>query len=231
MPTIPAADGADPRYPAPVHLDPYPLQRARWPRAGRHILAAHDAESIHVYQAYTPAIAVPAARDGRFGPPWSRSRMTWIKPGFLWMMYRSGWATKENQEAILRIRLRRAGFDAILEQAVHSSHVPEVYDTREAWEARVARSDVRLQWDPDHHPSGAKEERRAIQLGIRGAALASFADEWILGIEDITAFVAEQREIVRRGDLDALLLPREEVYPVTNAAVAQKLGIGDISAD
>lgn len=208
-----------------MDLEPYPAARARWPESGRHVLAAHDEESVFVYQAYTPAIAVPAAQNGRFGPPWSRSRMTWIKPGFLWMMYRSGWATKESQEAILRIRLRRAGFDEILRAAVHSTHVPEVYGTREAWEERVARSDVRLQWDPDHHPSGAKLERRAIQLGLRGAALARFADEWILGIEDITAFVAEQRAHVQSGALGDLLIPREDVYPVTDPEVAAKLGL------
>jgi hypothetical protein len=213
------------RYRLSVQLESYPAQRARWPRAGRHVLAAYDADAVHVYQAYHPAIAVPAARDGRFGPPWSRSRMTWIKPGFLWMMYRSGWATKDDQEAILRIRLRRAGFDALLAEAVHSAHGAEVYGPRADWEARVARSDVRLQWDPDHHPSGAREERRALQLGLRGAALERFADTWILGIEDVTSFVAEQRDHVRRGDLDALLLPREEVYPVPDEVVARKLGV------
>lgn len=208
-----------------MDLEPYPTQNARWPSAGRHILASYDAESIYVYQAYHPAIAGPAARDGRFGAGWSRSRMTWIKPGFLWMMYRSGWATKENQEAVLRIRLSRAGFDEILKRAVHSSHVPEVYGLREAWERRVAQSDVRLQWDPDHHPSGAKQERRAIQLGLRGAAVARFADEWIVGIDDITPFVAEQRARVQRGALEALMIPREEAYPVADPEVARKLGI------
>ncbi|MFT3767786.1 MAG: DUF4291 domain-containing protein [Minicystis sp.] len=213
-----------------MNLEPYPTQLARWPTAGRHILADFDADSVVVYQAYTPAIAVPAAQNNRFGPPWSRSRMTWIKPGFLWMMYRAGWATKENQEAILRIRLRRDGFDEILRQAVHSTHIPEVYGTREAWDDRVARSDVRLQWDPDHHPAGAKQERRAIQLGLRGAALASFADHWILAIEDITAFVREQHAHVRNQAYKDLLLPREDVYPVTDPAVAAKLGVDTISS-
>jgi hypothetical protein len=208
-----------------MKLEPYEAQRARWPRLGRHILAQYDDESVVVYQAYSPAIAVPAAREGRFMAPWSRSRMTWIKPGFLWMMFRSGWATKENQEAILRIRLARAGFDEILRRAVHSTYVPELYATREAWETRVGRSDVRLQWDPDHHPSGAKLERRAIQIGLRGAALASFADAWILGIEDITPFVVEQRGRVQSGALGELVTPREEVYPVADAEVAGKLGM------
>jgi hypothetical protein len=103
--------------------------------------------------------------------------------------------------------------------------LPEVYGPREAWERRVAESDVRLQWDPDHHPSGAKQERRAIQLGLRGAALARFADEWIVGVEDITPFVAEQRAQVRRGALEALMIPREDVYPVADVEVARKLGV------
>jgi hypothetical protein len=84
---------------------------------------------------------------------------------------------------------------------------------------------VRLQWDPDHHPSGAKLERRAIQLGLRGAALESFAEAWILGIEDITPFVVEQRARVRSGDLGELRTPREEVYPVADAEVAGRLGV------
>ncbi|WP_141653813.1 DUF4291 family protein, partial [Erwinia billingiae] len=28
-------------------------------------------------------------------PPFSMTRMTWIKPSFLWMMYRSGWGMKD----------------------------------------------------------------------------------------------------------------------------------------
>lgn len=29
------------------------------------------------------------------------------------------------------------------------------------------KSDVRLQWDPDHVPTGESHKRRAIQLGLR----------------------------------------------------------------
>jgi len=29
------------------------------------------------------------------------------------------------------------------------------------------KSDVRLQWDPDHLPTGESHKRRAIQLGLR----------------------------------------------------------------
>jgi Domain of unknown function (DUF4291) len=48
--------------------------------------------------------------------------------------------------------------------------------------------------DPDHHPSGIKLERRAIQLGLRGEFLANYARDWILKIEAISEFVNQQRQ-------------------------------------
>src|SRR4051812_17137799 len=39
-------------------------------------------------------MAEPALSAGTFVPPFKAGRMTWIKPSFLWMMYRSGWATQ-----------------------------------------------------------------------------------------------------------------------------------------
>ncbi len=58
-------------------------QVTRWPAAGCHIMAQYDDDSIWVYQAFSPAIAGEAAAAGRFGPGFSRSRMSWIKPNFL----------------------------------------------------------------------------------------------------------------------------------------------------
>jgi hypothetical protein len=123
------------------------------------------------------------------------------------------------------VRLRRDAFDAILAEAVHSAHVPEVYESEGDWKARAARSQVRLQWDPDHGPGGAKLERRAIQLGLRGGFLRRYGREWIVAVEDISTFVDEQRAHARAGDLDELVTPAEEVYPVADAAVAARLGV------
>lgn len=41
----------------------------------------------------------------------------------MWMMYRSGWATKQNQTNILAIRLKRSFFEEILLHAVASSEL------------------------------------------------------------------------------------------------------------
>ena len=65
-----------------------------WPKEGRHILAQFDDDTVIVYQAYRPSIGRYAAEHGAFGGDFSYSRMSWVKPNFLWMMYRSGWGTQ-----------------------------------------------------------------------------------------------------------------------------------------
>ncbi|MGK3988815.1 DUF4291 domain-containing protein [Sorangium sp. So ce136] len=208
-----------------LELAPYAAQASRWPAAGRHILAQFDAETVVVYQAYRRSIARHAALHQRLGgPEFSFGRMSWIKPNFLWMMYRSGWGTKPDQEAVLAIRIRRAGFDAILAAAVPSSFAPGLYPSQEAWRGELQRSDVRLQWDPDHHPSGAPLARRAIQLGMRGVMLRRFVEEWTVGVEDISELVAEQRGVLGQG-VEGLETPREEVYWPGDAEIARRVGV------
>lgn len=94
------------------------------PHETRAVRAVFDDATITVYQAYGAAIALPAVDAQRFVPPFKRDRMTWVKPSFLWMMYRSGWATKEGQEHVLAVRLRRAGFDAAVAGACLSHYSP-----------------------------------------------------------------------------------------------------------
>lgn len=207
--------------------EPYSTQMTCWPKSGRHILAQFDSESVVVYQAYRPSIGHFAAKKGFFSGEFSLNRMSWIKPNFLWMMYRSGWGTKEGQEVTLAIWLERSAFDYLLAQAVHSSFIPEIYSSESEWKQAVADSDVRLQWDPDHDPSGAKLERRAIQLGMRGEVLKQYSHTWILQIEDISEFVAEQRQHAKSSPYDQLITPREEVYPVTDPIVVAKLDISN----
>ncbi|MCB9602544.1 MAG: DUF4291 domain-containing protein [Sandaracinus sp.] len=202
-------------------LEPYESQVRRWPTRGRHLLAQHDADSIVVYQAYRLSIGRWAAEHGRLGGGgFSFDRMSWIKPNFLWMMYRCGWARKEGQEVVLALRLKREAFDDLLAHAVESSFHPEAWPDRDAWQAAVRRSDVRLQWDPDHAPSGSPVERRAVQIGLRGEALRGLAGSALLDVEDVTPLVHEQREQVGTS---ALLTPRETVYEARDEATKRRL--------
>ena len=193
-------------------IESHVAQRARWPQEGAHILAQYDDESVIVYQAYRPSIGRYAIENGHFGgPDFSFSRMSWIKPNFLWMMYRSGWGTKEGQEVTLALRLRRGYFESLLAAAVASSFDPQRFASRDAWQEAVATSDVRLQWDPDHSPSGAALARRAIQLGLRGDALAKMAKGELLEVIDMSDFVATQRAQAQDDNVD-LLTPTEHVF-------------------
>jgi hypothetical protein len=189
----------------------YVEQVKYWPESGQHIMAQFDENSIVVYQAYRPAIAEYAVRHQQFGGEFSFTRMSWIKPNFLWMMYRCGWATKPGQEHVLAIRLRRSFFDEILSTAVASTFNSENYENREAWKLAVEQSDVRLQWDPDHDPFGAPLTRRAIQLGLRGEKLRRFATTELLGIEDITNFSKSQSQHLET-DIRNLVVPYESCY-------------------
>lgn len=195
-----------------MKLELYEDSIQRLPASGQVIQASQTEESITVYQAYRPSIAKYAAQHQQFGGEYAFSRMSWIKPNFTWMMYRSGWASKEGQEHILAITIAKSNFDKILEEAVHASYNDQLYATKEAWRERLEQSEVRLQWDPDHDPYGGKLERRAIQLGLKGNILRSYGTTWVERIEDITDFVIEQREHVNNRQLHKLQVPYETIY-------------------
>lgn len=203
---------------------PYREQVKELPESGCHILAQFDADSIYVYQAFCPQTAHFAVKNQHFGDGFSFNRMSWIKPNFLWMMYRSGWATKENQEIVLAIRIHRGFFDRLLGMAVPSLMDLHRYSNEQEWQTAVKTSDVRLQWDPDRHPAGNPMNRRAIQLGLRGDTLREYAMEATISIEDLTPFVTDQRN--NRGDkCKNLLTPWERVYRPSDLQTASSAGI------
>src|SRR5262249_5462858 len=146
-----------------------------------------------------------------------------IKPNFLWMMFRSGWATKPDQERILAVRIARPFFEELLTKAVPSTYARELFETRELWSKAVARSEVRLPWDPDHNPAGVPGEGRAVELGLRGNALATYGESAIIALEDVTDLVERERAHSRPPYTD-LTIPRERVF-TPSAAGAQRLGL------
>jgi hypothetical protein len=208
-----------------MKLKKYTEQLNEWPKEGCHIMAQYDEDKIIVYQSYRPEIGNFAAKNQYFGGEFSLERMTWIKPNFLWMMYRNGWGTKEGQEVVLAIHLKRDAFERYLEQAVISSYDRNLFESKEAWQIAVKNSDIRLQWDPDHDPYGKKIKRRAIQIGIRGNEVKRFSKEDLLKIEDVSSFVAKQYEHVKNNDLDKLILPEEKPLVFKNDELNQKLNL------
>ena len=177
------------------------------------IRALYSKDTIRVYQAYNKIIASEAVMNGTFGNNFKMDRMTWIKPSFLWMMYRCGWATKENQEYVLAIDIQRKAFDYLVANAVISTYQEEMYGSREEWK-RIHSSDIRLQWDPERDIHGNPLNYRSLQLGLRGEAVRKYVNEWIVDITDITSYVNELKCLISQKKDVSMLLPEENIYQI-----------------
>lgn len=192
----------------------------------RQIRAFFTDSTIRVYQAYCHEIADKALQAQAFVSPFKMDRMTWIKPSFLWMMYRSGWGMKPDQERILAVDLSRSGFEWALAHACLTHYDPVVYASQEDWLLMKAKLPVRVQFDPDRSPTMEPLDVRAIQVGLSGEAVQRYAHEWTKRITDMTEFVHEIHEVVRTGPPSVYnpLLPKESVYPVP-PDVGSRIGI------
>lgn len=173
--------------------------------------------TITVYQAYPSEIAEPALAAGTFISPFKPDRMTWIKPSFLWMMYRSGWATKQRQERILAIQITRRGFEWALGHSVPSHHEPSVYTNLEERVDRKRMSPVRIQWDPERSISLQALPWRSIQIGLSGEAVIKYLHEWIVSIIDVTAVAHELHALVtlKKYQEAQSILPLEEPFEIS----------------
>jgi hypothetical protein len=79
--------------------------------------------------------------------------------------------------------------------------------------------------DPDHDPQGARQECRAIQLGLRGEMLRRLGTSELREVLDLSDFVAAQRRHVEAGRFSELRTPREAVYRPRDPDVAAGLDL------
>ena len=181
----------------------------------RQVRALYTEDTVTVYQAYNPVLGTYDATHGRFPPTYNRDRMTWIKPSFLWMMHRSGWATKHRQERVLAIEITRGGLNWALANAALSHYQPDVHASRAEWAATLRRP-VRVQWDPERSLTMRPLPYRSLQVGLSGEAVNLYADSWVVGITDVTELAHQIHALVQSGSLDEAteLLPAERAYPL-----------------
>jgi len=138
-----------------------------------------DDEGMFFYQAYNDEIADWAVQHQQFGGPnFNPTRMTWIKPSFAWVLYRSGYARKHNQTRILKVKLSHASVAELLQNC----------------QCRTGGggSKGRVQWDPERDLMSADGKvprqmlrRRAIQIGLKGS-LSEMYVRSVASIEDVT---------------------------------------------
>jgi len=178
------------------------------------IRATYDEHTIRVYQAYSDEIADAALTRGTFAsPPFKMDRMTWIKPSFLWMMYRAGWGYKDaGQCRILAIDISREGFQWALDHSCPSRPQPSM--SKEDWGKLKAASPVRIQWDPERDLHLRPLPYRAVQIGIGQEAILLYVNQWIQKITDITDSAHAMHDLVKRDQLEQaqIRLPVERPY-------------------
>jgi hypothetical protein len=184
--------------------------------AEHEIRADYDRDTIAIYQAYSPAIADAALKAGKFVPPFSFQRMTWIKPSFPWLMHRSNWGQKSGQERVLCVRVTRSGWEKALSLAVLTSFVPGVFTNPDEWAKQFAAAQVHLQWDPERSLRGAGLPYYSIQVGLSRHVIREYVEEWVAQLEDYTPRVRKIYDLLQSGQADKAkrLLPPERVYPV-----------------
>lgn len=182
----------------------------------RQVSAQFDDQNIIVYQAFNSVIANFAIENQYFGDNFQKERMTWIKPNFLWMMYRSGWASKRSQERVLAIKISRNFFEELLLNAVLTKFSQKVYKTQENWKKALKESNIRVQWDPSYDIQGIRQEYKAIQIGLKGEASIRYAEKEIIEIIDVTEFVHLQEMAAKYRDTEILRLPEEKVYELSS---------------
>ncbi|KAL3455613.1 hypothetical protein BJX64DRAFT_272082 [Aspergillus heterothallicus] len=226
------------------------------PALYRQIRALHTPATITVYQAYPESIALPALAAQSFAniPAFKMSRMTWIKPSFLWMAYRSGYGTKRGQERVLAVEISRAGFEWAVARGV-LAHLPSTtttttrssrssstaasdpagggqagtQDRLAQWRANLEASCVRVQWDPERDLFGNPLPYRSLQVGLRGEAVERYVSEWTVGIRDVTGLMHEIKGLVDEGDLEGArgLVPTEAIYDLPTEI---RRGVGMVEA-
>ena len=191
----------------------------------RKINAFYDDNTVRVYQAYRNEIADEALKLGTFGSHFKKTRMTWIKPSFLWMMYRAGWAEKEGQERVLAINITKEGFLTILKNSVLSHYDRKVYEKAEEWEQDKRNFSGRCQWDPERNIFGSPLEFRAIQLGLKDEMVESYIKKWIVNIEDITPMIRKLKKMRDEGEDIREYLPVEKELRIEDTEIIKRLRI------
>lgn len=193
------------------------------------IQAEWDGDHVTVYQAFRPEIAEYALRHQTFGgAAWNPTRMTWIKPSFAWVLYRSGYGRKPGQQRVLKVRLTHASFAELLGKC--------------KCKEGGGGSKGRVQWDPardlysaDGRVPRKMLRRRAIQIGVK-ADLSRFYVDHVASVEDVTdlAHAVQAVHQLKLGSAAAAAawgeltprLPVERDYvPECPPAVLKRLGM------
>jgi hypothetical protein len=203
----------------------YKSQRARWPAAGRHLLAHFDDHQVVVYMVQPADLAEYASTHGEFGESAAGDDgIVWWTPSVL-----AGAAICRQRKCcervtLLAITMERISFEAILKKAASADFDPAVYPDEKAWRRAQVASAVRVSWRPDSEPDGRETSRYALHVGLLGKAAAHFSQGgWIRAITDASTLV-DPIGALTGSAFDELMLPAQRHY-LLDDTIARRIGL------
>ena len=93
-----------------------------------------------------------------------------------------------------------------------------------AWSKAFETATVHVQWDPERSLRGAALNQYSIQVGVGRTLIRTYAEDWTVGLTDLTPTVHKVAALVRAGQTAKAerLLPPERPYPL-DAAIARRI--------
>jgi hypothetical protein len=180
------------------------------------VRANYDHDTIVMYQAYSDLIADSALKNQKFVTPFSFNRMTWIKPSFYWLMHRSHWGQKPNQQRILAVHIKRSGWEKAVSLGVLTSPENSIHGSARKWEEEFNKAKVHVQWDTERNQKGAALMYFSIQVGLSRHIISEYVEDWIVKIEDMTPLVHKLNRFRKEASKSfSKHLPLERIYPVS----------------
>jgi hypothetical protein len=116
-----------------------------------------------------------------------------------------------DRERLLAVSVRRRGFDALLQAALAKDFDPALYASKHAWRLATRYAPVLVEWEPS--PDGTEIPR----FVLHGPLVRRFAEEWVEGVEDVTALARAERDAAGAA-------PVEAAYPVPDD-VGRRIGL------
>jgi len=152
-------------------------------RSNEDSLLRNKDDTISLYAAFNPRMF----NEKGFTENMNLNRMTWLKTSLLWTMWRSAWATKPNQEAILKIDVPEEYIDELYARARRTKDAPLKHPV--LLQRDPDRKIVRRRWKKDARENDTSmfvSGDKTVHFGIRGTELDYFIAIAQEQISDIT---------------------------------------------
>jgi hypothetical protein len=175
-----------------------------------------DGDRVLVWQSHRPEVAAAAVSAGAFGgPEWRLSRTTRFRLSLGSALERSAWGSKPERERLLGVWITEEAFARYLRQAVLAERNDALYGSVQAYRLATRWAQVLVSWHDDVDLGGVATGQQTGRFGLRQAALSTFTNGDVVGVEDWTD----------RVRADVFEAPALRDWPLEPAALQRITGV------